>query len=570
MERDKEGYFRAHIPGLRAGALYVYSLDDTEERPDPASRLQPEGVHGPSMTVDLKEFERPESTWKNLPLTNYILYELHVGTFTPEGTFEAAIDKIPYLRELGVTAVELMPVAQFPGGRNWGYDGVYPYAVQNSYGGPAGLIKLVDALHGAGLAAVLDVVYNHLGPEGNYLKSFGPYFTDRYETPWGEAINLDGPDSQGVRKFFIDNALYWLLEFGFDALRLDAVHGIFDKSPVHLLREMNETLKSKPGGKSKYLIAESDLSDSKIVDPPKEKGFGLDAQWSDDFHHCLHTLLTGESDGYYADFKGTGDMAKAYSEGFVYTGQHSEYRGKAHGTPSAHIPQGKLIVHSQTHDQVGNRMMGDRLSATLPPGKLRLAAASVILSPYIPLLFMGEEYAEKSPFQYFISHSDPALVEAVRKGRRDEFSSFAWKGYPRDPADEGTFLRSKLDWRLAEKGPYSRILQFYKRLIRLRQEHPALKAPRRERMDVVHLPALKTVLVAMWDKIGSSMIFQAACFNDTGPVTFTPPVGGSWPETGSWKLLLDTSMPEMTDMSAKIGDKLIVDQMSLSLFEHIR
>jgi maltooligosyltrehalose trehalohydrolase len=569
MKRDAGGYFRAEISGLSSGTPYCFILDRKEERPDPASRFQPEGVHGPSMTVDIRGIPRQNHSWENPALEDYLIYELHVGTFTPGGTFEGIIERIPYLKDLGVTAVELMPVAQFPGERNWGYDGVYPYAVQRSYGGPEGLIKLIDALHEAGLAAVLDVVYNHLGPEGNYLRDFGPYFTDRYDTPWGEAVNFDGPESMGVRGFFINNALYWLFEFGFDALRLDAVHGIFDGSPVHILKEIKQAVNACPGGTQKYLIAESDLNETCIVNPQELGGYGLDAQWNDDFHHCLHTLLTAESDGYYMDFGSTEEIAKAYSEGYVYTGQFSKFRGKEHGTPSAHVPPGKLVVHSQTHDQVGNRMIGDRLCATLPLEKLRLAAAAVILSPYIPLIFMGEEYAEKAPFQYFISHSDPSLVEAVRKGRFEEFSSFAWKGTPPDPAEEATFLRSRLDMTLTGKEPHDGILKFYKKLIELRKKHPALGPVERERMEVIHIPGSRTIVVAIWDNKDGLMVLEILCFDETGPATLALPQGGRWPKTGSWKLLLDTSMPETPETSVRIGERVIASPMSLSLFEHV-
>jgi len=569
MDQDSEGCFRTVVTELRAGNLYKYILDGVVERPDPASRLQPEGVHGPSMTVDLSEFPRSGRSWQNHPLDNYIIYELHIGTFTPGGTFEAAIERIPYLRELGVTAVELMPVAQFPGERNWGYDGVYPYAVQSSYGGPGELINLIDALHGAGLAVILDVVYNHLGPEGNYLRDFGPYFTDKYQTPWGDAINYDGPESQRVRDFFIGNALYWLFEFGFDALRLDAVHGIFDKSPVHILKEMKQAVMSMPGGKGKYLIAESDLNETCLVDPPEKEGYGLDAQWNDDFHHCLHTLLTGESDGYYMDFGSTEALKKAYSEGFVFTGQFSGFRGRQHGTPSRHVPPGKLIVHSQTHDQVGNRMMGDRLSASLPQEKLRFAAAAVILSPYVPLIFMGEEYAEDAPFQYFISHSDPSLVEAVRKGRIEEFSSFRWKGVPPDPADKATFLGSKLNIALAKRQPNAGMLEFYRKLIRIRQQHPALASPKRQNIEVIQISGSRTIIVAIWDNVGTSMILEVLCFENKESVSFSLPREGRWPKIGAWELLIDSSMRETPGTSVRIEDRVTVGPISLSLFEHI-
>ena len=570
MKRDMEGNFLVSVPGLAAGALYSYILNDKEERPDPASRLQPHGVHGPSMTLDLGKVPRRENSWRNPPLKDYIIYELHTGTFTPEGTFDAAAERIPYLKELGVTAIELMPVAQFPGTRNWGYDGVYPYAAQSSYGGPEGLARLIDALHEAGLAAVLDVVYNHLGPEGNYLRSFGPYFTDRYQTPWGEAINFDGEGSRGVRDFFINNSLYWLFELGFDALRLDAVHGIFDNSHVHILREMKDRISAQPGGEVKYLIAESDLNDTCLVDRPQNGGYGLDAQWSDDFHHSLHTLLTGESNGYYMDFGSTGDMAKAYGEGFVYTGQHSRFRGRMHGTPSAHVHPCRLVVDSQTHDQVGNRMMGDRLSSSLPLHKLRFAAAATLLSPYIPLLFMGEEYAEPAPFQYFVSHSDPELIAAVTKGRTQEFSAFAWKGTPPDPSEESTFIRSKLGASLFENEPHAGILEFYKKLIDLRKQHPALGCRSREHMEVLHMQESNTIILGLLDETGRSSVLEALCFEETGEVKIAVPQGGRWPEHGSWKRLIDTSFNETAEMSAKIGGNITLAPMSLSLFEHIK
>lgn len=466
------------------GTSYIYRLDDERERPDPASRFQPEGVHGPSQVVDPHEFRWDDGDWKGTPLKDYIVYELHVGTFTPEGTFDAVIPRLDYLVELGLTAIEIMPVGQFPGGRNWGYDGVYPFAPQNSYGGPAGLKTLVNACHKSGLAVVLDVVYNHLGPEGNYLRDFGPYFTDRYKTPWGDAVNLDGPYSDGVRDYFIENALYWITEYHMDALRIDAIHGIYDFSARHFLRELGEAVHKRSGelGRKAYVIPESDLNDVRVINPVETGGYDLDAQWNDDFHHSLHTLLTGENKGYYEDFGKILHLEKAIMEGFVYSGEYSGYRKRVHGSSSRERPACQFVVFSQNHDQVGNRAMGDRLSHSLDVEKLKLAAGVVILSPYIPLLFMGEEYGEIAPFHYFISHSDEALTEAVREGRRKEFASFEWYGEIPDPQAESTFLDSRINAGLRTQGHHSTLFRFYGELIRLRKEIPALSNLAKEDM----------------------------------------------------------------------------------------
>ena len=388
------GYFEGTIQGAEPGARYVYVLDGKKERPDPASRFQPEGVHGPSAVVDPAAFLWTDHHWAGLPLKDFIVYELHTGTFTVDGTFQGIIARLDYLRdEVGVTAIELMPVAQFPGGRNWGYDGAYPYAPQSGYGGPQGLKALVDACHARGLAVILDVVYNHLGPEGNYLGDFGPYFTDRYRTPWGRAINYDGPDSDEVRHFILGNALYWATEFHVDALRLDAIHGIFDFSARHILRDIADAVHTQAErvGRAIHVVAESDLNDVRVIAPAQEGGNGLDAQWSDDFHHALHTLLTGERSGYYEDFGGLDQLATAMREGYVYSGQRSAHRRRRHGNSSRGRPPWQFIVCAQNHDQVGNRAFGDRLSALVPFEALKLAAASVLLAPNIPLLFMGEE-----------------------------------------------------------------------------------------------------------------------------------------------------------------------------------
>jgi maltooligosyltrehalose trehalohydrolase len=479
------GYFAATLDGVGPGTRYKYRLNGEAELPDPASRYQPDGVHGASEVVG-DAFEWSDHTWRGGALSDYIFYELHVGAFTPEGTFDAAIEQLEYLSDLGITAVEIMPVAQFRGDRNWGYDGVYPFAVQHSYGGPAGLKRFVDAAHRKGLAVVLDVVYNHLGPEGNYLGQFGPYFTDRYRTPWGPAVDFDGSESAAVRRFVIENALQWVTEFHLDALRLDAVHAIFDGSPRHILQELAETVHERGGelGRGIQVIAESDLNDARLVEAVGEGGYGLDGQWSDDFHHALHSVLTSERAGYYQDFGELRHLAKALGEGFVYSGQFSAFRGCAHGTRSLHLPGQRFVVCSQNHDQIGNRMLGERFSSMLGYEQLKLAAGVLLLSPYLPLLFMGQEYGEPAPFLYFVSHSDPDLIEAVRQGRRREFDAFSWKGEVPDAQAVETFERSRLDHSLRQSGRHRVLLEFYRHLIATRKHVPAFKELSREAADV--------------------------------------------------------------------------------------
>jgi maltooligosyltrehalose trehalohydrolase len=470
LAKNDGGYHEAVIDAS-AGTRYFFVINGNE-RPDPASRLQPEGVHGPSEVVP-EDFEWHDAGWRGVALEDYVIYELHVGTFTDEGTFEAIIPRLDALRDLGVTAVELLPIAQFPGGRNWGYDGTYIAAAQNTYGGPLGLKRLADACHARGLALVLDVVYNHLGPEGNYLAEYGPYFTDRYKTPWGLALNFDGPHSDDVRWFFIHNALQWIDEFHVDALRVDAVHAIVDHSAEPFLQDLTLAVRTRAEllGRRVYTFAESDLNDPRVITSREQLGLGFDSQWSDDFHHALHALLTGEQDGYYLGFGKVSDLARVLTDGYLFIGQHSPYRGRKYGRKPATRDGAKFVVFAQNHDQVGNRMRGERLSALVPREKLRLAAAAVILSPFIPMLFMGEEYGESAPFQYFTSHGDADLIEAVRRGRREEFDDFDWEGEPPDPHDEETFLRSKLQW----DQPDPSLRDLYRDLLRLRRETPALR-----------------------------------------------------------------------------------------------
>jgi maltooligosyltrehalose trehalohydrolase len=535
LERDGRGYHQAVVDGVAPGALYMYRLDGDKERPDPASRFQPQGIHGPSEVFPSGRLPREEGGWTGLPLEDYILYELHVGTFTPEGTFEAVIPRLDGLKELGITAIELMPVAQFPGSRNWGYDGVFPFAVQNSYGGPEGLRALVAACHLRGLAVVLDVVYNHLGPEGNYLQDFGPYFTDRYKTPWGAAVNFDGPGSDDVRRFFIENALYWLSEFPMDALRLDAIHGILDFSARPFLAELAEAVGGYASrtGRKIHLIPESDLNDVRPVLPPELGGYGMDAQWSDDFHHALHTLLTGEQNGYYADFGRIEDLAKAYREGFVYSGQYSVHRRRRHGNSSLPLPAKRFVVFAQNHDQVGNRMLGDRLSRLISFEGLKLAAGAVLLSPCIPLLFMGEEYGEEAPFLYFVSHTDEDLVEAVRKGRLEEFAAFRWAGEVPDPQDETTYRSSRIDFGLGGKGRHGTLRELYRELIGLRKTDPVLSRLNRVDMEVIPFEREKVLFVRRWN--GDREAAAAFHFGDA-PAAVPLPL-----PPGRWRRRLDSS-----------------------------
>lgn len=473
LKKDDRGYWEKEISGLEPGLLYKYRINDEKEFPDPASRWQPEGVHSWSRLVNKNSYSWNDGEWKGLPVSDMIIYELHVGTFTKKGTFEAVIDKLDYLLELGVNTIEIMPVSQFPGNRNWGYDGVYPYAAQDSYGGPEALKKMIDACHQSGIAVLLDAVYNHMGPEGNYLSQFGPYFTDKYNTPWGSALNYDDKYSDEVREFFLQNALMWMEDYHFDGLRLDAVHAIIDAGARHFLKELSERTDEleKETGRTYVLIAESDLNDTKIINKYEKGGYGLEAQWVDDFHHSLHTLLTGENNGYYQDFGTLGHLAKSFEQAFVYDGVYSEFRKRRVGNSPKGLPPSQFVVCIQNHDQVGNRMLGERLTELVSLEQLKLAAGLILTSPFTPMLFMGEEFAEDQPFQYFVSHGDPDLVKAVQQGRKREFEYFMDVGseFP-DPQSEETFNNSKLNWNFREDTNKNAVFSYYKELIRLRKE----------------------------------------------------------------------------------------------------
>lgn len=537
MEKNGHGYHVAVADDVPPGSDYVYRLDGRAERPDPCSRWQPRGVHGPSRVADTV-FEWTDGSWFGPPLRDYILYELHVGAFSEEGTFDGVAAHLPELKALGVSAIELMPVAQFPGARNWGYDGVFPFAVQDSYGGPAGLKRLVNAAHAHGLAVVLDVVYNHLGPEGNCLGEFAPYFTNRYQTPWGSALNFDGPHSDEVRRYFIENALYWQTEFHIDALRLDAVHAIRDFSAVPFLEDLAQAChrQSEALNRRFHVIAESDLNMARHCLPRALGGCGLDAQWSDDFHHCLHVLLTGERSGYYADFGGVRLLAKVFREGYAYTGEHSAFRGHRHGSDPRDLGVKQFVVCAQNHDQTGNRMLGERLGVLVDFESQKLAAASVLLSPFIPLLFMGQEYGETAPFQYFVSHGDPALIDAVRKGRHEEFAAFAWRGEVPDPQDEQTFLRSKLDRRLLKDGRHRQLRAFHAELIRLRKTLEPLGHAEKGTTDVVEFEQKDALAICYRNEAGEVALLLNFSEHES-EVTLT--LAGK-----RWEVLLNSAAPQ--------------------------
>ena len=533
-----DGYHHVTLDGLPPGATYRYRLhrdDGAVDRADPASRWQPHGVHGPS-AVDEPEFAWTDAGFRSPELHRQVLYELHVGTFSPAGTFDGVVERLDALVDLGVTTIELLPVAQFPGTRNWGYDGVLPYAVQDSYGGPAGLRRLVDACHARGLGVVLDVVYNHLGPEGNHLADFGPYFSERYATPWGPSVNVDGPGADAVRRYLVENAVRWVTEFHLDGFRLDAVHAIVDQSATHLLEELATRLAAtaRRTGRPVHVIAESDLCDARLLRDPAVGGYGLHAQWADDFHHALHVALTGERDGYYADYRGLADLPRQLRDRYVHAGAYAPSRGRTVGRPAPDVPYDRFVVCSQNHDQVGNRRDGDRLHTQTDLEGAKLAAAAVLTSPFVPMLFMGEEHADPAPFPFFTSYDDPEIVAGVREGRRAEFAAFdAWAAPPPDPQDAATFARAVVDPSLRDREPHATVYALYRALIALRRSLPLLADPTAPDVEATMVPGYEAVVLRR--RRGAE---QVIIVHNAGDAAVTAVVADA---PGAWHVRLDTA-----------------------------
>jgi maltooligosyltrehalose trehalohydrolase len=492
MEPDaRAGWWQLAVPDVTHGTDYAFRVDGGEPRPDPRSVWQPHGVHGPSRRYDHDRFEWTDQGWRGVPLAGSILYELHVGTVTAEGTFDAAIDRLDHLVDLGIDVVEVLPVASYDGPHGWGYDGVALYAVHEPYGGPDAFKRFVDACHARNLGVVLDCVYNHLGPSGNYLGEFGPYFTDAYQTPWGPALNYSREQSDEVRRWAIDNALMWLRDFHVDGLRLDAVHEIIDTRATHLLEELVTEVDALAAfvGRPLFLIAETDLNDPRLIRSREAGGYGLTGQWADDVHHALHALLTGERQGYYRDFGAVGTLADAMKWPYIHAGTWSSFRGRAHGRPvdTGMHPGYRFVTYLHNHDQVGNRAHGERMSTYVSQGLLMVGAALLLCSPYTVMLFMGEEWGARTPWQFFTSFPDHALAAAIRDGRRTEFAAHGWseEDVP-DPQDPATFERSRLDWAEVDKDAHRDLLDWHRRLIALRRARPELSDPRRDRVRTTY------------------------------------------------------------------------------------
>ena len=540
MNPAGDGYYELTLDDTPPGTRYRYRLhrggQDPVDRNDPASRWQPDGLEGPS-AVDDPSFGWTDSGWRHRHLHEQVLYEVHVGVFTAAGTFDAVIDHLDELATLGVTTVELMPVWQFPGGRNWGYDGVLPFAVQQSYGGPAGLRRLVDAAHARGLGVVLDVVYNHFGPEGNHLPEFGPYLTERYGTPWGPAVNFDGAGSDGVRRFVVENAVRWVRDFHVDGLRLDAVHAIFDASAVHILEAIATAVHAEADrtGRRVQVIAETDQRDPRLLRPPQLGGYGLDGQWLDDVHHAAHVALSGERRGYYVDFDGLPDLAGALRDRYVMAGRYSRHRGHTVGRSARDVAYQRFIVCTQNHDQVGNRVLGDRQAARHGLEELKLSAATLLLLPFTPMLFMGQEYGELAPFPYFVSHTDPDLVEAVRQGRRREFAFFSGQGEPFDPQDPATFEVARLDRSRRHRGDHAVLYALYAELLRIRRDVAPIAAPEAwDAVPFVHGPATVSFVRELAGDDGAEsvlVVLHAAATSATVPL----------PAPHAWQPVIDTA-----------------------------
>jgi maltooligosyltrehalose trehalohydrolase len=527
------GMFEATLEGISEGARYRYRLDGVRYRPDPVSRFQPEGVHGPSVAIDPARFTWTDQDFPGHAPSELVFYEIHVGTFTPAGTFEALIPHLARLVDLGVTAIELMPIAEFPGSRNWGYDGAHLFAPQSTYGGPRGLRRLVDACHARGLSVFLDVVYNHLGPEGNYLAEYGPYFTERRTTPWGPPVNYDGPGSDGVRRHVVENGRMWVSEFHIDGFRLDAVHAIHDTSPVHILTEFADAVRAEAArvGRRAHVIAESHDNDRRLVLPTSAGGLGLDAVWSDDFHHALHRTLTGETVGYYGDFGDDHHLDRAIAEGFAFQGEPSAFWGRPRGTPSADLPGDRFVICLQNHDQVGNRAHGDRIGTLVPFAAVKLAAGLMFATPAVPLLFMGEEYGETARFQFFTSYLDPRVAEAVRRGRAEELARYAPRGPIPDPNAPNTFVASRLNHSLAGAPRHRGLREYYRRWLALRRTHPALGAGGKELTRVERDASGGVLTLTRASASGDEVKLVANLTPKTQTLTAPPP---------DWRVLIDS------------------------------
>ncbi len=554
LQRNDKGYWSGDVYGAQPGVKYRFRLNDEFLLPDPASLQQPD-VHGFSILADRNYTGWTDHDWKGMALRDMIIYEIHTGTFTPQGNFNGIREKLPYLQQLGITAIEIMPVAQFPGSRNWGYDGVYPFAVQYSYGGIEELKKLVNEAHAHGIAVILDVVYNHLGPEGNYTSHYGPYHTDRYNTFWGHAMNFDDAWSFGVRDYFIQNALMWLDDFHIDGLRLDAVHAIADNSSLHFIEALQQRVREleQHTGRKKVLIAEIDLNNPRYINPVQSGGYGFDGQWLDEFHHALHALLTGEVNGYYEDFGSIEHVERAYRDTYVYSGQYSQHRKRYFGVTTVN-PYDQFVVFTQNHDQVGNRLLGDRISKLLSAESVKLMAAAVLLSPYIPMLFMGEEYGEENPFLFFISHTDNSLVEQVRKGRKAEFASFKHQEDFTDPQAVETFEQCVLSWNTSSEKNKA-LLECYRFLIRLRKEHPAMQYTGREGMEV---RSTTNGLLILKRFHGPAVLLSVMNFS---------PVALQWEaEAFAGKKIYD-SVAGATDLAVQPGDVLTLEHYGFIILD---
>ncbi len=527
-----------------AGTDYAFSLDGGPPRADPRSAFQPLGINGHSRLVDHASFPWSDGNWRGVPLSGSVCYECHIGTFSAAGTFAGAIEHLDHLVDLGVDLLELLPVAEFPGTRGWGYDPVSLFAPHHAYGGPDELKRLVDAAHARGLGVIMDVVYNHLGPAGNYLPEFGPYFTSRYRTAWGDAVNFDDGDSDEVRGFVIDNALMWLRDYHCDGLRIDAVHAIADASATHIMAELADEVRALAAhlGRPLALIAESDQNDPRLVQSPAAGGYGLDSCWADEWHHALHAALTGERDGYYCDFGSLSTLAKAIRQAWVHDGTYSGYRRRLHGRSPAGLTGSQFVICTQNHDQVGNRALGDRPTTLMSPGRSRVAAALLLTSPFVPMLFQGEEWGATTPFAYFTDHADPALADAVREGRKAEFAAFGWdpNAIP-DPQDPATFSQSKLDWSQLCQPDHAAMLTWYRQLISLRASHPSLTDPRFSQVTTDCDDS------AGWLTVRRGPILLAA---NLGPTPWTHPTSPARPSEDRAPVILAASDPRIHQTDA--------------------